>query len=126
MDRLTQAEQNLIKSLKADLVRLQDRKERILTQAKGMDGMPRGYNVGDPTGSLAAAVADVDYEIQVGCAALSAALDMLTERIRQIAPTEAWDILHQRIIAGRSYRQIAETQSIGHEWVRQTIKRYCD
>lgn len=126
MQKLTRAEQCIVTSLKADLQRLQDRKERILTQAKGMDGMPRGYGVGDPTGSLAAAVADIDYEIQVGCAALSAALDMLTERIRQIAPPEAWDILHQRIIAGRSYRQIAETQSIGHVWVRETVKRYCD
>lgn len=101
-------------------------KERIEAQNRGIDGMPKGRGIGDPSGNMAAALADVEWEIRKAKAEYIVQRNAICEWLFANVPANHQHIVISRIVERIPYSTIGKQNGKCKFSARDIVLKYVD
>lgn len=113
----------LRQQLAADLELLASLESAAAPRAQRLDGMPHAHGVSDPTGNLAAEIADMRETVARHQAAVARSEEAVAAYIGTIEDSQTRMIFRLRYIHGMAWKEVAAT--VGGRNTENSVKSVC-
>lgn len=113
----------LRQQLAADLELLASLEAAAVPRAQRVDGMPHAHDVSDPTGNLAAEIADMRETVARRRAAVARSEEVVAAYIGTIEDSQTRMIFRLRYIHGMAWKEVAA--AVGGRNTENSVKSVC-